>query len=205
MRRSEARTEAAWRSFDLWATFIVPFLIAVPAALLWMSGYGAGATGCCGAPAVASPAPTVTVPPPATVAATVTPPVAVTTPAPVAAPTSPPAATIDCASIVNGVTVAFAVNRAVLTEAGKRALDQTIGCLGTGRYEVAGHTDGDGDERSNQRLSEARARAAVRYLTSRNVPDSVLTAAGYGESRPVADNTSAEGKAKNRRITFTPK
>ena len=202
MSRSEARTEGAWRSFDLWATIIVPFLIAVPAVLLWMSGYGAGATGCCGAPAAAPPAAAVTAPTPATVPAPVTPPpAAVTTPAPVATP----AATIDCSSIINGVTVAFAVNRAVLTEAGKRALDQTIGCLGTGRYEVAGHTDGDGDERLNQRLSEARARAAVRYLVSRNVPDSLLTAAGYGEARPIADNNSADGKAKNRRITFTPK
>lgn len=192
MTRSEARTEGAWRSFDLWATFIVPLLIALPALFMWMKGYGAGGVGCCGAPVVT--------PPPVVAAPTPTPP-PVATPAPV--PAAEP--TIDCASIVKGVTVGFAVNRAVLTEAGRRALDQTITCLGNGRYEVAGHTDSDGTEQANQTLSEARARAAVRYLVSKNVPASALASAGYGETQPVADNTTPEGKAQNRRITFTPK
>jgi OmpA-OmpF porin, OOP family len=191
MTRNEARTEDGWRSFDLWATFIVPLLIAVPAFLLWKNGYGAdSAGGCCAAapvaaaPALAPPVPTPVVP----------------TPAPVAAEPA-----IDCASIVNGVTVGFAVNRAELTEEGRRALDRTITCLGKGNYEVAGHTDADGDDASNQRLSVARARAAVRYLVSKNVPPAALSAAGYGESKPIADNTTSEGKRQNRRITFTPK
>jgi OOP family OmpA-OmpF porin len=202
MTRNEARTTDAWRSFDLWATFLVPLLIALPALFLWLKGYGAGAAGCCGAPAAAPP-PVVSAQMPA-----VTPAPSMPTPAPVATtPTPAPAVepSIDCASIVKGVTVGFSVNRAVLTAAGRRALDQTIACLGSGRYEVAGHTDSDGSEEANQSLSEARARAAIRYLTSRSVPAASLTAAGYGESQPVADNGTPEGKAQNRRITFTPK
>ncbi len=203
MTRNEARTADAWRSFDLWATFLIPLLIALPALFLWMKGYGAGAAGCCGAAptaptaVVAAPTPTPTPTPPAS---TPTPPVATTTPLPAAAEP-----TIDCASIVRGVTVGFAATRAVLTEDGKRALDQTITCLGSGRYEVAGHTDSNGSEQTNQGLSEARARAAMRYLTSKGVPAGSLTAAGYGESQPVADNGTPEGRAQNRRITFTPK
>jgi OmpA-OmpF porin, OOP family len=193
MTRSEARTQEAWTSFDRWANWIVPLLLAVPAVLLGVSGYGADG-GCCAAPAPA-PAPAVAPPPVA-----VTPP-----PAPVVAPTPVPGEpVIDCATIMNGVTVPFAVNRAVLTEAGKRALDATVKCLGTGNYEVAGHTDSDGDDASNQRLSEARARAAVTYLGTKGVSAERLKAAGYGESTPVGDNATKEGKAMNRRITFKP-
>lgn len=207
MTRNEARTADAWHSFDLWATFLVPLLIALPALFLWVKGYGAGAAGCCGAAAaapkavVAAPTPTqIPTPTPTPTASTPTPPVATTTPAPAAAEP-----TIDCASIVKGVTVGFAVNRAVLTAAGKRALDQTITCLGSGRYEVAGHTDSNGSEEANQSLSVDRARAVIRYLISKSVPAGSLTSAGYGESQPVADNSTPEGRAQNRRITFTPK
>jgi OmpA-OmpF porin, OOP family len=198
--RSEARTQDAWKGFDLWATWIVPLLIAVPGALLWASGYGKGATGCCGAPTVPAVAPSVP--------AAVSPPVIAPATPPVVAPpvaTAPAEPVVDCNTILQGVTVGFAVNRAELTAAGRRALDQTIRCLGDGNYEVAGHTDADGSDASNQRLSEARARAAVSYLVSKDVAASRLTSAGYGESKPIADNTSAEGKAKNRRITFTPR
>jgi outer membrane protein OmpA-like peptidoglycan-associated protein len=198
MTRSEARTEDAWRSFDRWATIIVPLLMLLAGLGLWQSGYGANARCCTTAPAeppvAAAPAP-----------ARVVPSLVVPTPA---APVVPPVTAepvIDCNSIVRGVAVPFAVNSAVLTDAGRRALDQAITCLGEGRYEVAGHTDADGDDASNQRLSVARARAAVRYLVSKGVPTSSLSAAGYGESQPVADNATPEGRAKNRRIAFTPK
>jgi OmpA-OmpF porin, OOP family len=199
--RREARTDDAWRSFDLWATFIVPLLIALPALMLWFRGYGSGATGCCSQTPVV-PAAAIAPSSPAIVAPTVVPPA----PAPVAAPVATPAApTIDCASIITGVSIGFAVNRAQLTDDGKRALDQTITCLGNATFEVAGHTDSDGSAASNLRLSTARANAVVRYLVSRNVPATSLSAAGYGETQPIADNSTAGGKAKNRRITFTPK
>lgn len=192
MTRNEARTEDAWRSFDLWATVIVPLLMLLAGLGIWKSGYGKDAV-CCTAPAPAVAAAPVPAPAPV-----------VPTPAPTPAP-APAEPVIDCASIVKGVSVPFAVNSATLTDEGRRALDRTITCLGKGNYEVAGHTDADGDDASNQRLSMARARAAVRYLVSRNVPPSALSAAGYGESQPIADNTTPEGKAQNRRITFTPK
>lgn len=67
---------------------------------------------------------------------------------------------------------------------------------------VAGHTDDVGSEGFNQTLSEARAQAAINYLASAGVDPSRLVAVGHGESRPIADNATAAGRAANRRIEF---
>ncbi len=67
---------------------------------------------------------------------------------------------------------------------------------------VEGHTDDVGSEGFNQRLSEARAKAAIDYLVAAGVDPSRLVAVGLGESRPIADNATAAGRAANRRIEF---
>ena len=67
---------------------------------------------------------------------------------------------------------------------------------------IAGHTDSDGPESYNQRLSEARAGAVANYLTRAGISRSRLAAVGYGEARPIAPNDSLVNKAKNRRIEF---
>ena len=69
--------------------------------------------------------------------------------------------------------------------------------------EIGGHTDNVGKPAPNQALSEARATAVRDYLVSKGVAKEALTAAGYGDTKAVADNATAEGKAKNRRIEFT--
>ena len=66
--------------------------------------------------------------------------------------------------------------------------------------EVAGHTDSDGAAAANLGLSERRAYTVRDYLISGGISESRLTARGYGESEPIADNTTAEGKAENRRV-----
>jgi len=66
--------------------------------------------------------------------------------------------------------------------------------------EVAGHTDNVGGAQLNQDLSEARAESVVKTLIECGVPASRLVAKGYGQSKPVADNRTAEGRAKNRRV-----
>lgn len=71
------------------------------------------------------------------------------------------------------------------------------------RVQIAGHTDSDGSESSNQTLSENRARSVYDYLTSAGISGSRLTTIGYGESVPVVPNNSAANKARNRRIEFT--
>jgi outer membrane protein OmpA-like peptidoglycan-associated protein len=68
------------------------------------------------------------------------------------------------------------------------------------KLEVQGHTDNVGSDAYNQTLSEARARAVVDWLTKHGTAPGRLTAKGYGKTRPVADNNSDEGRAKNRRV-----
>jgi hypothetical protein len=65
---------------------------------------------------------------------------------------------------------------------------------------VEGHTDNIGSDEYNQKLSEERARAVREYLVSQRVADSNVTAKGYGKSEPVADNSTSQGRAQNRRV-----
>ncbi len=65
--------------------------------------------------------------------------------------------------------------------------------------EISGHTDSDGSDLYNLRLSQARAQSVVEYLVSRGISPRRLTARGYGEGRPVAPNDTPENKQKNRR------
>lgn len=74
-------------------------------------------------------------------------------------------------------------------------------CPGS-RVEVEGHTDSEGTDERNQRLSERRARAVINSLVRAGVPEERLSAVGYGASRPVASNDTPEGMARNRRIEF---
>ncbi|MDX2287819.1 MAG: OmpA family protein [Hyphomicrobiaceae bacterium] len=73
----------------------------------------------------------------------------------------------------------------------------------TFRIIIEGHTDSDGDPDRNQRLSEARAQSVVQYLQSAGLEAGRLSAVGYGETRPVADNETTASRAKNRRIEFS--
>lgn len=68
------------------------------------------------------------------------------------------------------------------------------------RIEVIGHTDRTGDERQNQRLSEFRARAVANWLFNQGIDSQRIQTSGKGSSEPVADNSTEEGKAQNRRI-----
>ena len=65
---------------------------------------------------------------------------------------------------------------------------------------VEGHTDSKGTPTSNQILSENRARAVMDFLVLRGVPATAITSVGIGQTRPVADNASSEGRANNRRV-----
>lgn len=68
--------------------------------------------------------------------------------------------------------------------------------------EIAGYTDNTGDAAANQKLSEQRATALRDYLIKQGVPAEALTAVGYGQENPIADNSTEEGRTKNRRIEF---
>ncbi len=68
--------------------------------------------------------------------------------------------------------------------------------------EVGGHTDSVGSDAVNQRLSEARAGSVVRYLQGKGLGNDTMIAKGYGESQPIADNATRDGRSDNRRIEF---
>jgi outer membrane protein OmpA-like peptidoglycan-associated protein len=70
--------------------------------------------------------------------------------------------------------------------------------------EVAGHTDSRGSDAYNIKLSQRRAEAVRDYLISKGIAADRLSAKGYGESQPVADNATDEGRFKNRRVELVP-
>lgn len=73
------------------------------------------------------------------------------------------------------------------------------------KLSVEGHTDSDGSNESNQKLSEARAKSVVDAIVKSGIDASRLNSAGFGEEKPIADNSTAEGKAKNRRVELIKK
>ncbi|HEY8210451.1 MAG TPA: OmpA family protein [Myxococcaceae bacterium] len=97
----------------------------------------------------------------------------------------------------------FAPGRSDLSPDAQRALDQVARALETVPEQhvvVEGHTDTKGDEDFNYELSVFRANAVKDFLASRGVDRSRVEAVGFGETRPVASNQSAEGRATNRRV-----
>ena len=80
-------------------------------------------------------------------------------------------------------------------------VEAAIGVFPRSALAIEGHTDSYGSDENNMKLSQARAEAVMNYMVnSMRIPTSRLTATGYGETRPVANNETAEGRARNRRI-----
>lgn len=127
----------------------------------------------------------------------------VVTPVPVAAVAASPAA--EAKDVTCGATVAvaatFATGSANLTPQARTLLNAVVPCI-TGPYEVGGHTDSVGNAAANLALSQRRAQSVATYLASKGVDAKLMTTKGYGDTAPIADNASAEGKARNRRIEF---
>jgi len=107
--------------------------------------------------------------------------------------------------------VYFAFNKAIVLEESFEALNKLAQMLKdnpTVSVEISGHTDSKGDDKYNQKLSQARAKSVVDYLISQGIEKARLVAVGYGEAKPVAPNTNSdgtdnpEGREKNRRTEF---
>ncbi len=102
--------------------------------------------------------------------------------------------------------VYFETNKAVIKPESFGLLDEVATTIRTnpqlGRVEIGGHTDSQGADAANLDLSQRRAAAVRDYLAGRGVEAATLLPKGYGESKPIDVNTSATGRAKNRRVEF---
>ena len=99
----------------------------------------------------------------------------------------------------------FETGKATLKSESYSTLDNVIKLLQnnpTLRIEISGHTDNIGSLRTNMKLSSDRAKSVVNYLVQHGIAQSRLEYKGYGFSQPIAPNTTAEGRAKNRRVEF---
>ncbi len=115
-----------------------------------------------------------------------------------------PRALVQFTGAIKGVN--FGSGDAVIARSSYKVLDQAVEVLkesGGVRLEIAGHTDNQGQPELNRVISQERADAVRKYLVDRGIDAGRLTAVGYGPDKPIADNTSANGRAKNRRVEFT--
>ncbi len=101
--------------------------------------------------------------------------------------------------------IEYPVDEHVLTDAGRRQLDGLAAYIAAdpaiAGIFVDGHTDATGTERKNYQLSRRRAQAVAGYLEALGVPQRLLTVRFHGAAYPVAENATAAGKARNRRVT----
>jgi OOP family OmpA-OmpF porin len=72
----------------------------------------------------------------------------------------------------------------------------------TWKLQIVGHTDNVGKDSYNLELSNKRANAVKKYLISKSIPETLITSIGKGETMPIADNKTVEGRFKNRRVEF---
>ena len=101
--------------------------------------------------------------------------------------------------------VLFAFDRSNLSDDARTSLDKLVKVLNSysdTNIEVQGHTDSKGSASYNQMLSERRANAVSDYLDEKNINTSRITIKGFGETAAKYENTTAEGRAKNRRVEF---
>jgi OOP family OmpA-OmpF porin len=131
-------------------------------------------------------------------------------PAPAAAPAAPaaaPAPAAAAAPVASKVTYAadafFDFDKSVLKPEGKAKLDDLASKVGGINLEVViavGHTDATGPDGYNQALSNRRAESVKAYLVSKGIESNRVYTEGKGEAQPIADNSTREGRSKNRRV-----
>ena len=149
-------------------------------------------------PAPPAPAPPPPPPPPAPAPPPPPPPPAPAPPPPPPPPPPKPAPVFE--------NVYFNENKTNIDPVAAKALDQDGMLLKENpdiKVEIGGHTDPMGSEKANQMISEKRAESAKKYIMDKfNIPADRMMVKGYGNQKPIADNKTKEGRAKNRRVEF---
>ena len=124
-------------------------------------------------------------------------------PAPVAAAPAPAVPATVATKVTYAADAFFDFDKSVIKPEGKAKLDDLIGKIKDINLEViiaVGHTDSVGSDSYNQKLSVRRSEAVKAYLVSKGIEKNRVYTEGKGEKQPVADNKTAEGRAKNRRV-----
>ena len=127
-------------------------------------------------------------------------------PAPVAAPAPAPAPEPEAKFVTMGNQVLFDFDKAVIKPAAKKILDDIAAQLMEDKeikVLLEGHTDWIGTDSYNMGLSKRRAFAVQKYLVKAGIGEERFEVKWYGESQPVADNKTAEGRSRNRRTNLT--
>jgi OmpA-OmpF porin, OOP family len=120
-------------------------------------------------------------------------------------PVPPPAVTVGTCSLDLKESVYFKTDRAEIDARSFDLLDNVTDALvshGELKIQVEGHTDSQGNDGYNKTLSQHRAESVVAYLVKKGIDRSRLTARGFGEEKPISDNTTEAGRAQNRRVVF---
>lgn len=124
---------------------------------------------------------------------------------PVAALPTPDECEAEIAGIISAAKITFEPGSATIDASALGTMDdiaEVLRICGDIKLEIQGHTDSQGREVMNLNLSQARAQSVLNELRARRVLTSSFTAKGYGETSPIADNSTEEGREANRRIEF---
>jgi OOP family OmpA-OmpF porin len=128
-------------------------------------------------------------------------------PEPAPPPPEPERVVVKDEKIEINEKVQFETNSAVLKKESESLLDEVAKAMKDHpeikRVRVEGHTDSRASDKYNKRLSKKRAEAVREYLVAQGIAGKRLTARGYGEEKPIADNETDDGMYQNRRVEFT--
>ena len=119
-------------------------------------------------------------------------------------PDEVPAAVQKFTGVIKGIN--FVSGSARIAKSSFKTLDGAVAVLKeypSVKMEISGHTDDVGDAEKNKALSQARAESVKAYFVSKGIEEARLTAAGYGEDKPIAAGTSKAARAQNRRVEFS--
>jgi OOP family OmpA-OmpF porin len=127
-------------------------------------------------------------------------------PPPPPPPKEPEIVKVTDKAIVIGEKVQFDVNKATIKEVSHKLLDTVAEVMQKHqrlkKILVEGHASSDGNAATNLKLSDDRAKSVMKYLVGKGVDAKRLEAKGFGDTRPIADNKTEEGREKNRRVEF---
>jgi len=127
-------------------------------------------------------------------------------PPPVAAPEPPPRVEVRDNHIEIHEKIQFELDKATIKPVSFDLMNEIVAVIQKNphikKIRIEGYASSEGAASHNQKLSEDRANAVMKYLTSHGISKDVLVAKGYGVDNPVADNTTEDGREKNRRVEF---